>query len=235
MKVVILAGGFGKRMFPLTRDIPKPMVLFRSKPLLMHVIDYFRNYNLINFIICTYYLSEKIIEYFGDGSRYGIHISYIHEDKPLGTAGGVKLAEPYLQKPFIVSYGDIIRNIPLEQMINMHKLENPLISIAVYKNYSSHYKSRVSFDERNNINHFMEKRTSKSTANKYIWSNASLYICNPAIFKYVKRETKTDFASDVFPKLIQGKQKIIAFPSEGYCIDIGTLSKLKRMEKESIF
>lgn len=233
MKVIILAGGFGKRMSPVTSTIPKPMVVFAGKPLLEHVIDYFlSNYGVTDFIICIYYLAEKIIAYFGDGSKFGIHITYIQENRPLGTAGAIKLAEQYIHEPFVVSYADVIRNVPLNQMISLHLQKKPVVSVAVYKNFSPFSKSRVLFDDDHYIHLFKEGRAGKSKSYEYIWSNASLYICNPEIFQYIPLNQKTDFASDIFPRIISKKGKILAFPYEGYCFDVGTLKKLKRLRNE---
>lgn len=231
MKAVLLAGGFGKRLLPFTKDIPKPMIKVAGKPLLEHTINYFRKYNIREFIISLYYLSEKITQYFGDGSKFGVDIRYIFEKRPLGTAGAVKLAEKYLSEPFIVSYADVIRNTPLDRMINSYKQRNPTLSIAVYKNYSISFKSSVIFDKNYNIIGFEEKRRKRGNLIEYVWSNASLYICNPKIFSYIPEAIQQDFASNIFPQIIS-KELFLAFPYDGYCFDIGRAEKLKQLRSK---
>src|SRR3989344_1376598 len=111
MKAIIIAGGRGERLRPLTDNIPKPLVEVNGKPILLHTLELLKSHGITEFIIALCYLPERVVSYFGDGSKFGVHITYTYEDqlKPLGNAGAITLSQKYIKETFIVTYADIVR------------------------------------------------------------------------------------------------------------------------------
>ncbi|MFC2154104.1 sugar phosphate nucleotidyltransferase [Candidatus Altiarchaeota archaeon] len=130
-KAVILAGGEGTRMRPFTYEMPKALIPVKGKPLLQHIIDLLRKYEIREIIISTGYLGEKIKEYFGNGSKFGVNITYLEEKEPLGTAGPLKLGKKLLNEPFLMFNGDVLANIDLYDMMRLHDENNAVATIAL--------------------------------------------------------------------------------------------------------
>ena len=149
MKAIIVAGGKGERLRPLTNEIPKPMVEVNGKPILLHIINLFKKNGVKDFIIALCYLPEVIVSYFGDGSKFGVNITYTFEDSenPLGTAGAISLAEDIIDDTFIVTYADILRDLDIKKMINFHKENNALATLNIYSRKSKNAKSMIILDE----------------------------------------------------------------------------------------
>jgi NDP-sugar pyrophosphorylase family protein len=159
MKAVIVAGGKGERLTPLTNTIPKPMIEVDGKPILEHIVRQMKQSGIKDFIFCLCYLPEVITSYFGDGLSMGINIQYVYEEqiRPLGTAGAVKLAEQYIDDTFLVTYADILRIIDIKDFISVHKKRKGTATLAVYKNSNSNPKSLIRFDNKNRIQTFIER------------------------------------------------------------------------------
>lgn len=231
MKAIIIAGGKGERLKPMTDVLPKPMIGVRGQPILLHTIDLFKKHNIIDLIIALCYLPEEIIKFFGDGSKFGVKITYTHEDpnKPLGTAGAITLARNLLNETFIVTSGDILRNLNITEMINFHRENQAFATLNVYKRPSNGAKSKVVI-ESNRIVNFIERPDQNDLNENLIWSNGSFYIFQPEIFNFLKDSKKVDFGSDIFPKIVTRK-KVLAFPTTGYFVDIGDHEKLEYARK----
>lgn len=132
-KAVIVAGGRGERLRPLTNDVPKPMIEIVGKPLLQYQIEWLKFYGIKDILITTCYLPEKIQEYFGDGKKFGVNIRYFTENEPLGTSGALKENIDFLNESFVVLYGDIITNLSLISLIDFHKKNNALGTIVLHE------------------------------------------------------------------------------------------------------
>ena len=238
MKAIIVAGGKGERLRPITNTIPKPMVLIGDKPILLHIINLLKKHGVTEFIIAVCYLPEVITSYFGDGSKFDVSITYTFEDlnNPLGTAGAILPARNLVSETCIVTYADILRELDITKMIEVHKKSNNLATINVYKHQGTEYKSSLEFDETNTLIKFIEGPALKRE-DEIIWSNGAFYIIEPEIFDYIPENTKIDFASQIFPQILSEGKKILVFPSSGYFVDIGTNKKLKkaREDVEKIF
>lgn len=229
MKAIIMAGGRGDRLRPITDTIPKPMIDINGKTVLEHILNLFKQFGINDFIFSLCYLPQVITSYFGDGSKFGIHIDYLIEDpnKPMGTAGGIALAKKYIDDTFIVTSGDILRKIEINKIIKFHKENNSLATLNTYKRFGTNPKSLIIFNEQNLIEEFIERPNTGGIKNDYVWSNGSFYIFEPKIFDYIPKDKETDFGKDIFPKLLNQGEKIFAFPTEDYFVDIGNLEKLK--------
>ncbi len=234
MKAIIIAGGRGERLLPLTNTIPKPMVLVEGKPILLHALNLLKSHGIKDFIIAVCYLPEVITSYFGDGSQFGVTIRYTYEDpqKPLGTSGAIMLSKDLITESFIVTYADILRKLDVTKMIKAHKKTKAFATLHVYKRIGLNAKSMVEFDTNKKILRFEERPSGKNTKHKFIWVNGSFYILEPDIFDFIPDYKKSDFGKDTFPELLSHSKAIHAYPTTDYFIDIGNLKKLKQARKD---
>jgi mannose-1-phosphate guanylyltransferase/phosphomannomutase len=234
MKAIIVAGGEGKRLRPLTESTPKPMILVGGIPLLEHTIMLLKRHDITSIVLALCYLPQPIIDYFGDGSRFGVSLQYTFEDPntPLGTAGAVLAAKQYISETCIVTYADIIRDLDISKMIKAHHASGSLATLNTYKHTGNNFKSSLHFDEHNTLQTFTELETSTTLTDGFVWSNGSFYIIEPEVFDYIQEKTITDFAKDVFQKMLHQGRKISVFPSEQYFIDIGTMETLQQAEQD---
>lgn len=234
MKAIIVAGGRGERLKPLTNNIPKPMVEIRGKPLLEHILNLLKKNGVKDFIFALCYLPELIVEYFGDGTKLGVKIAYTFEDPnlPFGTAGSILPAKNLISDTFIVTYADIIRDLEIKEMILFHKSSESLTTINVYKHTGNNFKSQIKFNKNNLLSSFQEFKAGRKPGKEVNWSNGSFYIFEKEIFKYIPSNKKSDFGKDIFPKLIKANKKVKIFPSLGYFLDIGTKESLQKIQQD---
>lgn len=233
IKAIIVAGGFGTRLKPLTDKIPKPMVTVGEKPILEHIINFFKKNGVYDFVLALCYLPEKITSYFGNGWKFGVNIEYIYEDpnSPRGTAGAILPAKKIVGKTFIVTYADILRELNLRKMIQVHEQKAGIGTLNVYKHYQNP-KSMILFDKQRRITKFIERPDNKMVKKDFVWSNGSLYLFNKEIFDFILPNRKVDFGYNVFPALLKSKKKIYAYPSSGYFIDIADISFLRQARRK---
>ena len=205
----ILAGGFGKRLRPLTEKVPKPLLTVAGKPIIVHQIEWLKRYGFTEILVMTGWLKEKIIEELGSGSKYGVTIVYSVEDEPLGTAGALKNASGILSKreKFLVINGDILTNVnpkPLLESLN----EEVIASMAAVQLKSPY--GVLDINSNDLIRGFREKPVLKE-----YWINAGIYALKPKIFKYVPE--KGDLEKLVFPVLAsEGRLKAVRYSLEEY-------------------
>ena len=232
---IIVAGGQGTRLRPLTNSIPKPMVKVVGKPILEHTLNLLKKHGATRFIFALCYLPQTIVDYFGDGSKFGVSISYTFEDpkKPLGTAGAILASKKFMKDSFIVTYADTLRDLDISKMRKEHDLSKNIATLNVYKHSGSNCKSLIEFDDTNKLTKLTELPAPIAfEKDDWTWSNGSVYIFEPEIFKYIKKGSPVDFARDVFPEILANKKPLSVFKSEGYVIDIGTPETLKRAEQD---
>lgn len=233
MKAVIVAGGRGERLRPLTDKIPKPMIKVNDVPILTHIINLLKANGIDELIMTLCYLPEIITSYYRNGKEFGIKIRYIYEDInfPLGTAGSIAEAKKYIKSTFIVTYGDILRELDIRDMIRFHFKNNAFATLNSYKRFGNNPKSMLNINEKGKLNRFIERPKININENGYVWANGSFYIFEPQIFKYITINKFSDFGKDIFPNLIKNKERVYAFKSNGYFIDIGSKEKLKKAEE----
>ncbi len=216
----ILAGGKGTRLRPITNEIPKPMVPLHDKPILQHALDLFKKYGITEIVMSIGYKGEKIKEYFGNGSRFGVNITYVEETEPLGTAGPLNLARSYLTDTFVMCNADELKNIDLNEMYLFHKENSALASIAL-TTVSDPSQYGVAKLTGSKILEFIEKPSAGTAPSNLI--NAGLYILEPAVLDIVPKGVSS-IERDVFPK-IAGDGKLFGFPFSGQWFDTGTLER----------
>lgn len=220
--IIIMAGGFGKRLYPITKNCPKPLLPIGGKPVLEHIIKKIRNEGFKNIIISTHYLGEMIFEYFGDGSKFGVNIKYIDEVKPLGTAGCISKFKNETKKPFLVCNGDVITDISFEQILT-HHLDHKADATMAVRKYILQNPFGVIKTKGNKIINIVEK----PVAETYV--NAGIYAFNPIIKKHISSNKKTEMPQ-LFRHLKKKKLKTIVFPMHEDWLDIGNPKEYEKAQ-----
>ena len=214
MKAVILAGGLGKRLRPLTNNKPKPMVLLGGKPILVHVINWVKKNDIKEIVLCVSYLHKTIEDYFGDGKKFGVKIEYAISNKPLATAGQLKTAEKFIDDAFVCVYGDSLFDFNLKNMIRQHKKKKSFITMSLYE-----YKTNIKYgviDTKNNgnVSAWNEKPEIKAKV------NMGCYVMEPAILSFIPKNRS--FGMDtVVKKAISKRKDVNSFLSKKGFVDIG--------------
>jgi mannose-1-phosphate guanylyltransferase len=223
---VLLVGGKGTRLRPLTDKIPKALLKVHGKAVTEHILDLMKKYGIRDIILCVGHLKEKIMEHFGDGSRFGVNITYVEEKEPMGTAGPLKLAKKYLKDSFIVSNGDEIKNINIPRMFRLHKRKDAIGTLAITTvEDPSHYG--VAKLDGSRIMEFVEKPRKEDAPSNLI--NAGFYILEPEVIDMIPQGFSM-LEKDVFPKLAK-MGRLRGFPFAGQWFDIGTIERYKLAEK----
>jgi len=224
-KAVLLVGGKGTRLMPLTEKIPKALLPIQGKTITEHLFDLIKKYGIREAVLCVGHLKDKIKEHFGDGSKFGISITYVEENEPLGTAGPLKLAKKYLKDSFIVSNGDELKDINIPRMFRLHKRKDALATIALTTvDNPSHYG--VARLDGSRIIEFVEK-PSNPPSNLI---NAGFYILEPEVIDMIP-DGFSMLEKDVFPKLAK-LGRLRGFPFSGQWFDIGNIERYKIAEKK---
>jgi len=216
-KAVVLVGGKGTRLYPLTSVIPKSLVPVQGRPLLTHLFDVLKRHHIRQVYLCVGHMKEPIKSYVGDGSAFGLDVRYIEEDEPLGTAGPLRLGRDMLHEPFICSNGDELKDIDLERMEDAHKAFGAQVTIALrsVKDPSQYGVARL---EGNRILEFVEKPEPERAPSNLI--NAGIYIIEPEVLSLI-REGFCMLETEVFPRLAK-EGKLFGFPFSGAWYDTGT-------------
>jgi len=223
MKAVILVGGEGTRLRPLTCNTPKAIVPILNRPFLEHLLGYLKEHGVTDAILAMGYLPDPIQRCLGDGTQLGVQLTYLVEESPLGTAGAVKNAESYLDGPFLVFNGDIITELDLTAMMKRHKEVKPKVSIALTPVDNPTIYGVVETDTRGLVQRFVEKPTWDKVTTNMI--NAGIYILEPEVLAHIPPSTPSMFENYLFPRLLEMGEPILGYPSDAYWIDIGTPEK----------
>jgi mannose-1-phosphate guanylyltransferase / phosphomannomutase len=220
MKAVVMAGGFGTRIQPLTNSRPKPMLPIMNKPMMEHTMISLRNLGITEFIVLLYFKPEIIQEYFGDGSKFGIKISYLIPDDDYGTAGAVKLAEDLIgNENFIILSGDLVTDFDFAKIFDYHKAKKAKLSITLTSVENPLEFGVVIANENGKIEKFLEKPSWGEVFSDTI--NTGIYIIEPEILNYIPKNENYDFGKDLFPYLMREGVELIAGNAEGYWRDVG--------------
>jgi len=225
---VVLCGGKGTRLRPLTYEIPKSLIPVQGKAVLEHVVDLFKKYRITNVILCVGHMKEQIKNYMGDGSKFGVKITYVEEDEPLGTAGPLKLMKEQGKlpnEPFIYCNGDELKELDLFAMLKLHKQNNAIATIALTSVDDPRNYGVASLDG-NRILKFIEK-PEKPPSNRI---NSGLYILDPSIINFIS-EGFCMIEKDVFP-LIANQGRLFGFLFDGQWFDTGTFERYEKAIKE---
>lgn len=230
MKAVILAGGEGTRLRPLTCNIPKPMVPVVNKPFLEHMLSNLQLHGVDHTILTVCYLPDKIKSHFGDSGYSGMHISYVIEETPLGTAGAVKNVEQELDDTFLVLNGDIFTDLDLSDMLRFHKNRDSKVTLFLtqVKDPSSFGVVELGSDGR--VSRFVEKPLPGETTSN--WINGGIYIIEPEILRLAPRGEFYMFEHGLFPTLLQQGFAVYGYQANPYWLDLGTPANYLRVHQD---
>ena len=230
MKAVILVGGEATRLRPLTCNTQKIMVPVLNRPFFEHLVSYLKRHNIIDIVLAVGKSPAQIQDYFGDGSKLGVRITYLIENFPMGTAGAVKNAARFLDDAFIVFNGDIFTDIDLSKMMQLHHKNKAIASLALTPVDDPTIYGVVETDSRGRVKRFIEKPSRDKVTTNMI--NAGIYILEPDILNYIAPNAFSMFERDVFPPLLEKGQAIYGYPFQDYWIDIGTPDKYLRLQHD---
>lgn len=226
MKAVIMAGGKGSRLRPLTCNKPKPMVPVLNKPVMEYAVELLKKHNITDIAVTLQYLPEVIKDYFGNGSQYGVNLAYFEETVPLGTAGSVKNAEEFLDETFLVISGDGITDYDLSQAVEFHRRKGAMVTLVMAKVDTPLEYGVVMCDDNNRIIRFLEKPSWGEVFSDTV--NTGIYVIEPEIFRYFEKDTFFDFSKDLFPKLMDMGKPMYGYVAKGYWSDIGSLEQYRQ-------
>jgi NDP-mannose synthase len=215
MKAVILAGGRGTRLAPYTTILPKPLMPVTDKPILDVVIHQLRHYGFNEITLAVGYLSELLMAYFGDGSRFGVSINYSHEDQPLGTAGPIALVED-LDEPFLVMNGDILATIDFGDLMRFHRQGSAVATIVTYPRSVKIDLGVIEFDEHGHLARYIEKPT------HHYHVSTGVYIFEPRVREYIPRGQRLDLP-DLLMTMRAHDEVVQCYRFDGYWLDIGRI------------
>lgn len=226
MKAVIMAGGKGTRLRPLTCGLPKPMVPIMNRPMMEYIVDLLKKHQFTEVMATLFYLPEAIREYFGDGRNCGMDIRYFIEDTPLGTAGSVKNGEDFLNETFLVISGDTLTDIDLSAAVRFHLEKKATATLVLTKVSNPLEYGVVITDQEGRIRRFLEKPGWGEVFSDTV--NTGIYILDPKIFSYFEKGQVFDFSKDLFPILLAAGEPLYGYVGEGYWSDIGNLDQYRQ-------
>ncbi|NPV26173.1 MAG: NTP transferase domain-containing protein [Firmicutes bacterium] len=226
MKVIIMAGGEGTRLRPLTCDRPKPMVPIMNRPIMEHIVNLLKQHGLTEIGVTLQYLPEAIKSYFGDGGEFGVQMRYFVEEVPLGTAGSVKNAEAFLDDTFLVISGDALTDLDLSAAIAFHREKKSIATIVLTVVDSPLEYGVVITEQQGRITQFLEKPSWGEVFSDQV--NTGIYILEPEVLTYFKAGQNFDFSKDLFPLLLKHNQPLYGCVVPGYWCDVGNLQQYQQ-------
>jgi len=221
MKAVIMAGGEGSRLRPLTSNLPKPMMPLVNRPMMEHVVNLLARHGFDEIVVTVAYLASAIRTYFGDGSEFGVRMVYATEESPLGTAGSVRNAMDELQERFLVISGDVLTDIDLSAIWATHVAKGALATIGLTPVDNPLEFGIVITKEDGSIERFLEKPSWGQVFSDTI--NTGIFVLEPEIFDYIPAGRPVDFSGEVFPRLLEEGRPLFGAVAKGYWEDVGTL------------
>ncbi len=228
MKAMILAAGFGNRLWPLTQDRAKPAIPFLGRPLIAYSVDYVKNAGIRDIIINLHYQGDSIKKALGDGSEYGVTIHYSEEAVILGPSGGIdKVRELLMDDDFVIVNGKIVTDIDLRVAIQSHKERNAIATLVLKENRAREHFSIVEVDERGWISRFagFPKPSDAAEAGSAPLMFVSIHIMSPRLFDYIPRHCFSDSVRDVYPAAMRAGEAVVGYVAEGNWYEFSTLTR----------
>ena len=232
MKAVVMAGGEGTRLRPLTSNQPKPMVPIVGKPCMEHIVDLLKHHGLEDILVTLAFMPQAIRGYFGAGEAHGVRIRYSIEESPAGTAGSVKLAEDALDEPFIVISGDALCDIDLTDLVRSHEERGAAVTIALKSVENPLEFGIVVTDEEGRIERFLEKPSWAQVFTDTI--NTGIYVIQPEVLRHIPADRPFDFSKELFPLLLEKGHPLYGYVADGYWQDIGNLDQYKQANFDAL-
>ncbi|MCM2358553.1 MAG: mannose-1-phosphate guanyltransferase [Geobacteraceae bacterium] len=219
MKAVIMAGGFGTRIQPLTCNMPKPMIPLVNRPIMLHIVELLKKHHITDLVMLLYHQPMAIKNFFRDGADFGVRITYVTPLEDMGTAGAVKCAEKYLDERFLLISGDLLTDFNLKKVIDFHEDNKALATITLTSVKDPLQFGVVVTDKSRRISQFLEKPGWGEVISDTI--NTGIYVLEPEIFGYIPEGENFDFSQDLFPLLLKKGEPLFGYPVKGYWRDIG--------------
>jgi mannose-1-phosphate guanylyltransferase/phosphomannomutase len=226
MKAVIMAGGKGTRLRPLTCYKPKPMAPIANRPMMEHIINLLKKHNFMEVMATLFYLPQVIENYFEDGQKFGIKMQYFIEETPLGTAGSVRNGADFLNETFLVISGDALTDIDLTAAVDFHRSKGAIATLVLTKVNNPLEYGVVIIDENSKVKRFLEKPGWGEVFSDTV--NTGIYILEPRIFDYFEKGQVFDFSKDLFPLLQERNEPLYGYIASGYWSDIGNLEQYRQ-------
>ena len=222
MKAIIMAGGEGSRLRPLTCGRPKPMVPVVNRPIMSHIVELLKNHGVTDIGVTLQYMPEAIRDYFGNGSECGVNMHYFVEETPLGTAGSVKNATSFLDETFLVISGDALTDLDLSRAVEFHRRQGALATLVLTRVDCPLEYGVVITAGDGEIKQFLEKPGWGEVFSDTV--NTGIYVLEPEVLDYFAPGQKFDFSKDLFPLLLAGKKPLFGVALSGYWCDVGNLN-----------
>lgn len=232
MQAVILAGGKGTRLHPLTSNTPKPMVDLFDKPVLEHTIELLTQHGIRDIVITLAHKADQIIDHFGGGAKWGVNIQYALEDSPKGTAGGLRSLQPVLSDTFLVISGDAVTDFDLSSAMEFHKKRSAIATMLLSNVDDPSQFGIVETESDGRIMRFLEKPTPTETFTNTV--NTGIYILEPSVIDWIPFEAVYDFSRDLFPRFLQSHQPFYAVRADGYWCDVGNLAQYRNVHFDAM-
>ncbi|NEN97659.1 MAG: mannose-1-phosphate guanylyltransferase [Moorea sp. SIO3I7] len=233
MRAVLMAGGSGTRLRPLTCDLPKPMVPILNRPIAEHIVNLLKRHNINEVIATLYYLPDVMRDYFQDGSDFGVKMTYaVEEEQPLGTAGCVKNISELLNETFLVISGDSITDFDLTAAIEFHKAKKSKATLILTRVPNPVEFGVVITDKEMRIRRFLEKPSTSEIFSDTV--NTGTYILEPSVLEYLPSNEECDFSKDLFPKLLAKDEPMYGYVAEGYWCDVGHLEAYREAQYDGL-
>ena len=233
MKAVVMAGGEGSRLRPLTIGRPKPMVPMVSKPVMGHILDLLKRHGITEVVVTLHFMPEVIQSYFGDGGSLGMTIHYAVEETPLGTAGSVKNAEQFLDEPFLIISGDAVTDINLQEVIDFHQEKGAEATLTLYRVPNPLEYGVIITDPGGKITQFLEKPSWGEVISDTV--NTGIYVIEPEVLDLIEEGVPTDWSKDVFPKLLESGRPLYGYVASGNWTDVGDIGEYMRASGDVLY
>jgi mannose-1-phosphate guanylyltransferase/phosphomannomutase len=230
VKAVIMAGGEGTRLRPLTSNQPKPMMHLANRPMMEHIVNLLHKHGFDEIVVTVAFMANNIRSYFGDGSEFGVRMVYATEETPLGTAGSVRNAMDELDERFLVISGDVLTDIDLTEIVAYHEQRAALATIGLTAVENPLEFGIVITRDDGSIDRFLEKPGWGQVFSDTV--NNGIFVLEPEIFDYIPEGRPVDFSSEVFPKLLEEQRPLYGKVCEGYWEDVGTLAAYVSAHKD---
>ena len=223
-QVVLMVGGLGSRLYPLTQETPKPLLNVGGKPILQTIVERLAEYGFVNIVMCVNYKANMIQDHFGDGSQFGANIEYILEDDRMGTAGALSLLTSKPIEPFIVMNGDLLTSVNFENLLDYHLAQDAVATMCV-REYDFQVPYGVVHLEGNKVKSIIEKPVHK------FFVSAGIYMLSPHCINLIPQKQYYDMPT-LFEKLIETQQNAVSFPIHEYWLDIGRMNEYEQANRE---
>ncbi|MBE0471761.1 MAG: nucleotidyltransferase family protein [Methyloprofundus sp.] len=223
-KVVLMVGGLGTRLHPLTKDTPKPMLKVGDKPILHTIVECFASYGFVNIVMCVNYKAKTIQDYFGNGEKFGVKIEYVLEQERMGTAGALSLLTTRPGEAFFVMNGDLLTNVNFESLLDYHQTHQAAATMCV-REYDFQVPYGVVNIDGNKVTSIVEKPVHK------FFVSAGIYMLSPQVLGLIPNGEYYDMPT-LFEKLIEQNQNTVSFPIHEYWLDIGRMNEYEQANRE---